>query len=271
VSSKTINAAENPALANQLIAQMDSTSEPEKELALLVPPSDTRVNLPGGYVNLVGEVVTEAEVRELNGRDEEAISRATTVGKVLNTILLRGTVRVGEEPASEEILDQMFAGDRDAILLGIYRATFGSTADVASFCNGCKEYKTIRVDIDEDIKVRKLNDPIVDRRFTVTTKKHVYTLNLPSGKVQKELTMNSDKTLSELTTILLEGTISEIDGERVLTRAQIQEIGVADRRAIADALNERTFGPILDDVKATCPECGGEVVAPINLGTLFRF
>ena len=271
MTTKTLKAADNPTLANQLISQMASETEPEKELALIVSPSETVVNLPGGYVTLAGEVVTEAEVRELNGRDEEAISRANNIGKVLNTILTRGVVRIGDEPASEDVLDQMFAGDRDALLLGVYRATFGPTADVPTFCSGCKEYKSIRVDINEDIKVRKLLDPIADRRFTVTTKKHEYTVVLPSGKVQKELTMNSDKTLSELTTLLLEGTIMAIDGQRVISKRQVEEIGVSDRRAIAAELDKRSFGPILNEVKATCPECGGEVVAPINIGTLFRF
>jgi hypothetical protein len=271
VATRTLNAAENPALANQLVQQMAKETEPEKELALITPPSETIVTLPGGFVTPTGEVTWEAEVRELNGRDEEAIAKANTVGKVLNTILSRGVVRIGDIPASEDILDQMFAGDRDALLLGIYRVTFGDSANVPAFCSGCKEYKSIQVDIEEDIKTRKLDDPIADRRFTVSTKKHDYTVVLPSGKVQKELTLNADKTLAELTTMLLEGTVIEIDGSGVMSRGQIQSIGVADRRAISVELDKRSFGPILDEVKATCPECGGEVVAPINIGTLFRF
>lgn len=271
MATKTLNAAENPALANQLVQQMTQDTEPQKELALITSPSETMVTLPGGFLSPTGEVTWEAEVRELNGRDEEAISRANSVGKVLNTILTRGVVRIGDVPASEEVLEQMFAGDRDALLLGIYRVTFGDTAEVPAFCSGCKEYKLLQVDINEDIKTKKLNDPIEDRRFTVSTKKHDYTVVLPSGKVQKELLLNSDKTLAELTTILLEGTVIEIDGSGVISRAQIQNIGVSDRRAIADELDKRSFGPVLDEVKATCPECGGEVVAPINIGTLFRF
>lgn len=271
MASKTINAAENPALANKLVQQMTQETAPEKELALVVPPSETSVTLPGGVVSPTGEVLKTAEVRELNGKDEEAISKANTVGKVLNTILTRGVVSVGDIPASEDLLDQMFAGDRDALMLGIYKATFGKTADISTFCQGCKDYKTIQVDVDEDIKVTKLSDPVNDRRFTVKGKKHEYTLVLPSGKVQKELLLSSDKTLAELTTILLEGTVHEIDGSRVFNKTQIQEIGLADRRLIADELGKRAFGPVLDTISATCPDCGGEVVAPINFGTLFRF
>jgi hypothetical protein len=271
VTTRTLNAAENPALANQLVQKMSQETAPEKERALITSPSETVVTLPGGFFNSLGEVTREAEVRELNGRDEEAIAKSNTLGKVLSTILSRGTVRVGDQPASEEILDQMFAGDRDALLLGIYKATFGPTANLTAFCSGCKDYKTLQIDVDDDIKVKKLTDPIGDRRFTVTTKKHDYTVVLPSGKVQKELTMNADKTIAELTTLLLEGTVIEIDGSSVLSRTQIQNIGVADRREIAQALDKRAFGPVLNEVKAACPECSGEVVAPVNIGTLFRF
>jgi hypothetical protein len=252
VATNSLNAAENPALANQLVQKMSQETAPEKELALVTHPSETVVTLPGGFLTPLGEVTREAEVRELNGRDEEAISKSNTLGKVLHTILSRGVVRIGDQPASEDILDQMFAGDRDALLLGIYKATFGSTADLTAFCSGCKDYKTLQIDIDDDIKVKKLTDPIGDRRFTVTT-------------------MNADKTIAELTTLLLEGTVIEIDGSGVISRNQIQNIGVADRREIAKALDKRAFGPVLDEVKAACPECGGEVVAPVNIGTLFRF
>lgn len=271
MSTQTINAAENPALANSLLEQAQKETAPAVEEAIVVPPSDSVVTLPGGYVNSAGEVITEVEVKELNGRDEEAIAKATNIGRVISAILSRGTVRVGEEPVTEEILEQMYAGDRDAVLLGIYKATFGPTADLAAFCTGCKDYKSLQVNVDDDIRVVKLADPIGSRRFTVKGKKDEYTLVLPTGKTQKELLINSDKTMAELTTMLLEGTIREINNRPVFSTSQIQEIGVADRRKISDALSKKAFGPVFDEVTAACPDCGGEVAAPINVGTLFQF
>lgn len=268
--TKTINAAENPALANQLAAEATKPSKTQ-EKAEIVFPSELVVTLPGGFVTLAGEVITEAEVRELNGKDEEAISRSNTPGKVLTTILSRGVARLGDMEATEDVLDQLLAGDRDYLLLSIYRATFGDEADIDAYCNGCEDYKTLTVDVEEDVEVEPLEDPINGRRFDVKTKKHTYTCVLPTGKTQKELLTGENKTIAELTTILLAGTVRAIDGKAVLGRNQIQEIGVADRRAIADELSKKTFGPVINEVSAECPDCGGEVVAPINLGTLFRF
>lgn len=270
MSTQTINAAQNPGLANQLIKEVSKETAPEKPKAAITPPSDTVVTLPGGYVTADGEVITEAEVRELNGRDEEAIAKASSVGKVLTAILARGTVKIGELEATEDILEQMFAGDRDALLLGVYKATFGTEAELSTYCGGCDDYKSILIDIDEDIRVVRLSDPIEGRKFTVKGKTNTYTLVLPNGKVQKNLLSNSDKTLAELTTILLEGTVREINGSPVFTKAQVQEIGLVDRRKIADELTKRAFGPVFEEVKVACPDCDGEVVAPINLGALFR-
>lgn len=265
-----LNAADNPNLANQLAKE--ATKETKKvEKASVVPPSEVVVTLPGGFITITGEVITEAEVRELNGKDEEAIARAQDSGKMLSTILTRGTVRIGEDEATEAVLDQLLAGDRDYLLLGIYRATFGDEAEIAAYCKGCDEYKDLTVDILEDIEVEKLQDPIGDRRFEVKGKRNVYSCALPTGKTQKELMANEDKTLAELTTVLLAGCVREVNGKSILTRHQIQEIGLADRRSIADAIAQKSFGPVVNEVTADCPSCGGKVVAPISIGTLFRF
>lgn len=268
--TNVVNAADNPALANKLVSE--ATKETKKqEKATIVAPSETVVTLPGGYVTLDGEVITEVEVRELNGKDEEAIARSTSAGKVLTTILNRGTVRLGELEATEESLDQMLAGDRDAVLLGIYVATFGPEAELDAYCSGCEDYKSVLINVNEDIETVKLDDPIEARKFMVSGKKHEYSCVLPTGKTQKELLLNGDKTMAELTTVLLSGVVRAIDGRSIISRNQIQEIGLADRRIIADEIAKRTFGPVVDKVEAECPDCGGKVVTPISIGTLFRF
>ena len=123
--TNTIKAADNPALANKLIEEAVAEKPMLKEVEI-TPPSDTIVTLPGGYITSTGEVITEAEVRELNGKDEEAISKAINLGRALITILQRGTVKIGTETATETMLDQMLIGDRDQLLLGILKAKLTS-------------------------------------------------------------------------------------------------------------------------------------------------
>lgn len=270
MANNTINAANNPALANQMAEKVLADSAPKVAPAVITPPSDTLVNLPGGYIAPAGEVVQTAEVRELNGRDEEAIGRITSLGKILSTILERAVVKLGGAPINETFLNNLLAGDRDALLLGIYKATFGNTAEVGAFCSGCNEVKTVAIDVDSDIKTRVLTDPINDRVFTVSGKNE-YTVTLPTGLVQKEIAGNMEKSTAELTTILLENTILEINGSPVLSKFQVQSLGVTDRRKISEEIFKRNPGPQFEELTIECPDCSGKVVVPISLGALFRF
>lgn len=272
MAEQTVNAVTSPDLAQSLIDQALAEPEQENVEVTVVPPSDTLVTLPGGFVTPDGEVIKTVEVRELNGLDEEAISKASTIGRVLNTVLSRGTVKIGNLPVNEETLDLMLAGDRDAVLLGIFKATFGNPAELQSFCNGCSEMKTVSVDLEADIKSRVLVDPINDRYFTVQGTKHEYKVTLPKGRLQRDMNNStSNKTIAELTSDLLGGTVLEIDGNPVYHKTVVQKIGLTDRRKITEELTERNPGPRFEPITVTCPDCESEVVVPISLGGLFRF
>ena len=268
--TNTINAAVNPAMANDLLNK--ALNEAPKEMTPeITSPSDTTVNLPGGFITATGEVVRTAEVRELNGKDEEAIAKALNMSKALVTILYRGTVKIGNETATENVIDQLLIGDRDSLLLGILKVTFGNTVDIQSYCEGCLEYKTIQVDLDVDIKSKILVDPINDRSFTVKGKKLEFSVRLPDGYVQKKLIDGTGKNAAELSTIVLEGTVTRIGDSPVYSAAQVQALSVSDRRVIIDEINNRAPGPQFADVNVKCPDCEGEVLVPINLGSLFQF
>ena len=271
MAEKIINAADNPAMANDLINQALASDTQTQEPTILNPSSDTLVDLPGGYIKANGEVIKTAEVRELNGRDEEAIAKAGTLGKAFNLILSRAVVKIGEMTATEEMLDELLAGDRDALMLGIYRATFGPVTELVGYSESSSELKTIEVNIDEDIKVKVMADPLNDRAFKVLGRNHTYLVTLPTGKTQKELAQFADKTGPELTTILLENTVLEIDDKPVISKIQVQSIGMGDRRKISEEMAKRAPGPQFDDIRINDPEGDGEVVVPLNLGTLFRF
>ena len=267
--TKTISAANNPALANKMIK--DALDKPEQVEIRITSPSENIVTLPGGYINSAGEVITEAEVRELNGRDEEEIAKASSIGKALLAILKRGTVSVGDEPITEDLLDRMLSGDRDMLLLGIFKATFGNIAHLGTYCTTCSEVKDVDVEIDNDIKIKVLADPINDRVFTVKGKSQEYTVQLPTGVTQKELMLNADKTVAELNSLLLEKTVIKIGESPVISKTQVQNLGMVDRRKIVDEINQRLCGPQFEPLTLACPDCEGEVQVPISLGALFRF
>jgi hypothetical protein len=266
---KTASGAE---LNNDLIGKVLQSTEQQNTAPLIInTPSDNLVTLPAGYITPAGEVIKTAEVRELNGKDEEVIGKSNSIGKAFNAILNRAVVKLGDVPATEGILDSLVSGDRDALMLGIFKATFGKTAQISTYCGGCDDFKDVEVDVDRDIKVKILVDAVADRTFTVQGKNSSYEVTLPTGVVQKELSSNVDRNGAEQTTILLQHTILEIDGKPVMGKAQVQAIGLVDRKKIGDEIAKRLPGPQFDDIVIDCSDCEGKVVVPINLGTLFRF
>lgn len=274
--SELVDAAVNPALAQKLANEaMKETKQvtvgvPEEVKPAPLPP-DTSVELIAGYMDPVsGEVELQAEVRELNGVDEEALSRITDMGKVLLTTLERGTAKIGNERASKEKLDALLAGDRELLLVAIRKVTFGPEVKLEGACPLCgAENQTFDVDLDKDVKVRRLDDP-TDRSFTVSCKVGEVDVQLPNGKTQAKLVSASDKTQAELDTILLKDCIGAINGMPVWDIKQIQSLGIKDRREIIKQLSERNPGPLLSEITKSCGSCGQEVPLPLTLADLFR-
>jgi len=269
---ENVKTASGAQLNNDLIEKvLSETEQPETKEVKLTPPSDTMVDLPAGYITPDGEVLRSAEVRELTGRDEEAIGKAGGGAKAFAVILRNGTVRIGNQAASEEILDSLLMGHRDAIILGIYKATFGSEIELLGLCGSCGEFKTVAVDLNRDVETKVLIDPIEDRVFTVHGRTKEFLVTLPTGRVQKELVAAVEKTSAEKNTILLQNTILEIDGKPILGKQSVQSLGVMDRNIIANELSKRLPGPQFEDILLPCVDCdGGEVVVPFTLGALFR-
>jgi hypothetical protein len=271
MEKETLKAAANPAKANALVAEALSNDEPQIEPAKITAGSNIEVVLPGGYVTPAGEVYQTVEVKELNGRDEEYIAKVAGTNKMYSAILSRGTVTIGDLPVTQELLGRLLLGDRDAIMLGIFRATYGDTAELGSWCSKCGNYHLVTLNVTEDIKVKGLLDPVNDRTFTVNGKAKEFLVTLPTGVTQGILLDLANANNAEQLTALLEQTVLEIDGKPVLSKLQIQDLGIADRQKIAEELSKRTPGPQWDEVILECPDCDGELVVPISLGALFRF
>ena len=234
-----------------------------------VAPSDNEVVLPGGFISPGGILAKSAEVRELNGADEEAISRAGSLGKSLTTILQRGVVAVGEEAVGKHTLDDMLSGDRDALLLAIRQATFGNIVEYRSIC-ACGEDQVVEIDLSKDVPTKELDNPIQDRLWTTKTKAGDVVLALPNGSTQKQLVEAMDKTTAELGTVLLAGCVQSIGGKISTGSSLVLNLGMADREKLIAEIVEKNPGPRLGEVKKACQACGEDIETPLSLAALFR-
>lgn len=270
MSTETISAANNPALANKLVSEALSEQEvaapaPKAEIPL---PPDTQVELPGGLLDPFEGITNTAEIRELTGADEELIAKIGDPGKALLTILERATVKIGDKKADKESLDALLAGDREAILLAIRIATFGSEVKVGPVCPKCGEDQTFDIDLKDDVEMKSLKED--DRTFTLNCKVGKVVVNLPTGGAQKALVNATNKNAAELDTILLKSCIDSINGNPVVNIQQIRDLGLKDRRDIIKEITDRNPGPQLSEIKKTCKACDSEVSLPLTLADLFR-
>lgn len=269
-----LDAGSDPALANKLIndilnGSLSNTVDSEPERTIEGFP-ETVLTLPGGYITATGGVVTEVEIRELTGRDEEAIAKTSSLAATLQMVLQRGIVRVGNEPVTEQILDLMLSGDRDWILLNVYAVTFGDEITLTPFCVSCGERVTIKANITEVTPNIKLDDPY-NRHFSVNTGKGTVTFTFPNGRVQRSLLVAGEKTGAELSTVLLQGCITQINDLPVLRDSQILDMSIRDRRKIAEAIMEKVVGPQLQEIEVPCPQCSTTLEVPLSLAALFQF
>lgn len=255
----------------QLISQFAAKAMEEPEAIIKTQaPSDSEVQLPGGFISKTGEVIRTAEVKELNGMDEEAISKAGSAAKAFNVLLQRGLVKLGSEDVTKDHIDSLLSGDRDAILIGIRRVTFGETIPLDVQCIACNTKQVIDIDLVEDVPTQTLENPLTDRNFKVITKRGVANIALPTGVVQKKLVDNMDKTVAEINTLLLAGCIMSIDDTPSAGASTALSLGMADRTKILDEIMKNNPGPRLGEVSKACQACGEKMDLPLSLTDLFR-
>lgn len=234
-------------------------------------PMGTVFSLAAGCIQDDGNWATEFEVRELTGRDEEALARITDVGRSLVALTERGLVRLGKDPASPQRLDGVVGGDWDTILLAIRAVTFGPTLELKPTCRGCKAQYNVTIDITKDLAVRTANRE--DLTWTVKGRTHTYDVYLYTGATQRRIfeMMAEGATIAAINTEILMDSINHIDGMPVMGRETIRDLGIFDRKELLRSIQERRVGPDLQGVKIKCPTCGHEQSNPLNAAALFQW
>jgi hypothetical protein len=265
--------------ADQINAILGQAGGSPSEIPGIPEPPDDLVTLPGGILR--GEAfVRTAQVRELNGSDEEALSKALKAGNLvhfMDTLVTRGTVKVGSETATPELLKKLLIGDRDELALRIRIATYGETFSTDAWeCPHCKDVIPLNFSLIEDVSRRTLNDAS-DVRFEVELRKGARAkVRLPNGADQEYLFVDPKWTASQRNSRLLERcVVSYIDPHgqeyQVVTQPSIVlNLGIPDRQRIVSEIAKRQPGPRYNEVTFKHEGCGNEVTLALGIADLFR-
>lgn len=256
----------------QIIREANTGRTDEFEPPDLVDPPDTLFDLAAGYMQNDGVWTTKFEVRELNGRDEEALGRIRDVGKSIVAMIQRGTVRLGNDPATPEAIDSLVGGDLETILVAIRVATFGPTMELEPTCRGCGVQYEVTVDLTKDLTIHTAN--FEDLSWTVTGKHgDTYEVSLYTGATQMRIfeeMSDSSKTIAVFNSEVLRDSIQSINGRPLLGMDAVLDLPMADRRKILASIQERRVGPDLQEVRIKCPTCGHEQRHALGAAALFQ-
>jgi hypothetical protein len=245
-------------IATQASTINDAMSDPAPKMTVAPSPFVTLIVGVGGKVN--------AQVRELNGEDEEFLATyenrpGVTYGDYLTAVLGRSVVSLGNEPVNTDMLEDMINGDRDILFLETMKATYGTERTINVVCPHCGQKNDVVLDLNEDFPVKYPDFP-VNVPLEVKGKNGTYKFSLPTGKITNRAASTTKTDAEANTVIIAECAVFEetAPADRV---AWAKGLNLADRRKIVEALLSVKLGPQLGAVDTHCAEC--EEVMPISL------
>lgn len=232
-----------------------------------------------GYTDSDGVKHTTYTIREMTGRDEEAISKPDirqNPAKALNVLLSRCVTSLGTLTRKdfkstrewEDVIKSLYSGDQDMILMQLRKISVSDTLEIQHTCPNCKAKLNTTMSIDEleiipfkgeEVIHFTLSKGYKDKNGEVHTDG---TMRLTNGLDREILTPLARKNLAKANTILLTRVCKFDDGLRV-DEDVMAGLTMRDRDYLSALLAEHNFGYNLS-VEVECDQCGEIFTGALN-------
>jgi len=212
--------------------------------------------LPGGFVDADGVVHRQGRLRPPQGRDEQwlhALPGSARQAHVVTELLRRCVRAIGPHRTTPDMMRDLGVGDRDYLLLALRQATFGDRFAIVLACPRSECGKSM--DITLDIAAIPVAERPVGRDIRVNLQTVDVEARLPCGRDQEAVADADDAGGSETSARLLDRCILRMSPTREGGPRTAEELGPAERAAVADAIEEAAPGLALE-METRCPECG---------------
>lgn len=261
---------------DRVVNQLES--EEVRHLDLNTPVTDEdgvvrNVPLLAGYVDRDGVLHDTFSYREMNGRDEEAISKAdirANGAKLINTLCERCVVSIGTLDKKSQglnwgnIIRSMLGGDLAYMAFKIRELSKGTEVEFKHICPSCGQELTTIVNTSEfritpfhgqrEIPfelIRGYRDPFGHKHMTGT-------ISIPTGFDQEVVVPAIKKNPASATTVLL-SRLMKFDDRATVSINQVADMTVRDRELLEKILRENTFGVDTSLEDLTCENCGAPI------------
>ena len=237
-----------------------------------------RFNLLAGYIDKEGNHHTTFTIREMTGRDEEAVSKSDVKqngAKLISILLERCVLSIGTLTRKsvggeewKEIIKGLLVGDQDYILIKLRELSMGGEIEVTHTCPYCKESLKTILDVSELDIIPFNGQRVVSFSLPkgYRDKKGVLhkdgTLRLPTGQDREILNPIARKNVAQASTLMLTRLCRFEDGLYV-TEDVMRDLTVRDREYLQKVLKENLFGINLE-IDVTCTSCGEDFKGNLN-------
>lgn len=235
------------------------------------------VPLLAGYVDKDGALHTTFTYREMNGKDEEAISKADVRqngAKMVNVLVERCVVAIGTLTKKEcgarwgTIIREMLGGDLDYMAFKIRELSKGKEVEFTHKCPNCGSKLTTVVSTDEFNLKPFMGQSAID--FSLVRgyrdgKGEIHkdgVIRLPNGFDREIVTPLFKKNVSTAMTMMMTRLIAFNDGA-VVTQNNVNEMTLRDRDILEKIIKENTFG-VDTSLELTCSSCGQDISGEVG-------
>lgn len=235
------------------------------------------VPLLAGYVDKDGVLHTTFTYREMNGKDEEAISKADVRqngAKMVNVLVERCVTQIGTLTKKEcgarwgTVVRELLGGDLDYMAFKIRELSKGKEVEFIHKCPNCGTKLTTIVSTDEFQIKPYMGQSAIDFSLVRGYKDGRGELHkdgiirLPNGFDREIVTPLFKKNPSTAMTMMLTRLIAFNDGALV-TQNLVNEMTLRDREILEKIIKENTFG-IDTNIDIVCTSCGMDISGEVG-------
>lgn len=241
------------------------------------------VPLLAGYVDKDGIMHSTFSYREMDGKDEEAISKGdvrANSAKLANVLCERCVVAVGTLTKKEvgskwgEVIRDMLGGDIDYMLLKIRELSKGHDIEFTHTCPNCGQKLTSIVTTDE-LGIMPFKGereiPFELPRGYKDNKGNFHktgVLRLPTGRDREIIIPIIRKNPSTAVTALVTRLVTFDDGTTAV-QSKVSEMVLRDRKVLEDILKENAFGIDTTIEGLACDSCGHDISGEVGQSDFF--
>lgn len=235
------------------------------------------VPLLAGYVDKDGVLHTTFTYREMNGKDEEAISKADVRqngAKMVNVLVERCVTQIGTLTKKEcgakwgTVVRELLGGDLDYMAFKIRELSKGKEVEFIHKCPNCGTKLTTIVRTDEFQIKPYTGQSAIDFSLVRGYKDGRGELHkdgiirLPNGFDREIVTPLFKKNPSTAMTMMLTRLMAFNDGALV-TQNLVNEMTLRDREILEKIIKENTFG-IDTNIEIVCSSCGQDISGEVG-------